>query len=482
MPWDSQTIQKHNHALHGEHAAHAARIANALLRSGHPEGQALAIANAWAQRHRMAAGGAAPDLTGFFSAAQAEAAPYFSGQFMQPSPAAASSAPGPAARAPSYLQGTAGSPVDTSGLPHYRPQVPADMGINSAGLMNVPQVGSFYLDPATGALSSASQDALRAMAQRGLTIGGQGGSSAPAGQAATPTFPPAPLPGSGPEGAGNAGNVGGGVQVNTGGGGGGGFSMPSIDWGGAARGAATGSALGTAAFPGPGTIAGLIGGALIGGFSGHSSGSDASGSSGGPPGDTPEIGGGNTNGLIAAGGRIEKRAAGGMMPASQATPWFARSEAHAMDQHPSGLVVSPIGGRSDHIPMSLAAGSYVVPADVMSGIGQGNGLNGAHRFDQMISSGPFGTKLPSMKTHGTLPKPPAMPRMVGGRHFSRGGRTKSGLVPVIVAGGERILAPHEVAKLSGGDVKKGQEMLDEWVVRTRKEIIDAMKKLPGPKQ
>lgn len=168
------------------------------------------------------------------------------------------------------------------------------------------------------------------------------------------------------------------------------------------------------------------------------------------------------------------RAAGGSAPS---TPFYTRSEAHGMD-HPSGLIMSPIGGRSDHLPMHLGSGSYVIPADVMSGIGQGNTMAGGHTFDQMIHGGPYGT-LPMPKLGGTMAKPRGMPRMVAARHFARGGRMR-GRVPVIVAGGERIVSPDEVARLSGGDIKKGHAMLDRWVVDARKHILKHTAKLPGP--
>lgn len=46
MPWDGKSFaSRHNHKLSGKSAAKAAAQANALLRSGVPEGEAIAIAN-----------------------------------------------------------------------------------------------------------------------------------------------------------------------------------------------------------------------------------------------------------------------------------------------------------------------------------------------------------------------------------------------------------------------------------------------------
>lgn len=46
MPWSAKSFAaKHNHKLHGEAASKAAAQANALLKQGVPEGEAIAIAN-----------------------------------------------------------------------------------------------------------------------------------------------------------------------------------------------------------------------------------------------------------------------------------------------------------------------------------------------------------------------------------------------------------------------------------------------------
>lgn len=46
MPWSGKSFaSKHNHSLKGKAADNAASQANALLRSGVPEGEAIAIAN-----------------------------------------------------------------------------------------------------------------------------------------------------------------------------------------------------------------------------------------------------------------------------------------------------------------------------------------------------------------------------------------------------------------------------------------------------
>lgn len=55
MPWSAQSFAaKHNHGLHGGAASKAAAQANALLRSGVPEGEAIAIANKHAMKGKHA--------------------------------------------------------------------------------------------------------------------------------------------------------------------------------------------------------------------------------------------------------------------------------------------------------------------------------------------------------------------------------------------------------------------------------------------
>jgi len=53
MPWTAKTFaSRHNKALKGEAAAKAAAQANAVLNSGVPEGEAIAIANKQAAKRK----------------------------------------------------------------------------------------------------------------------------------------------------------------------------------------------------------------------------------------------------------------------------------------------------------------------------------------------------------------------------------------------------------------------------------------------
>lgn len=139
----------------------------------------------------------------------------------------------------------------------------------------------------------------------------------------------------------------------------------------------------------------------------------------------------------------------------------------------AGFLHSSVPGRTDHIPASPAADSYVVPADVVSGLGEGNSLAGARVLDLAFGTGPYGTKMPQQHMGSGPPRPPAP-----AQYEARGGST--GRIPIMAAGGEYIVPPHVVAALGRGDAGRGHRLLDKFVVEQRRKIIGQMRKLPGP--
>ncbi len=110
------------------------------------------------------------------------------------------------------------------------------------------------------------------------------------------------------------------------------------------------------------------------------------------------------------------------------------------------------GGRTDTVPLDVAPGSYVIPADIISGIGQGDTSAGYRALSEM-----FGHQAPK----------PAQ---------GAGGPP----VPILAAGGEFVISPEVVGKVGGGDLKRGHEALDLWVKMQRRKIIQELSKLPGP--
>jgi hypothetical protein len=183
--------------------------------------------------------------------------------------------------------------------------------------------------------------------------------------------------------------------------------------------------------------------------------------------------------------RIRRFDVGGVSP-SEGMPTWTRE---AQRGQTSGLLTSDIGGRTDHIPANPIVGSYVIPADVVSGLGEGNTLAGARVLDAMMHSGPYGTSLPRPVGGGGrfshLPAPPPRPaaltaQLANGQ--SRGGSTQdgTGTVPCLMAGGEYVVTPEDAARLGGGEVKKGHKVLDEFVKHVRHKTIRTMGTLKPP--
>jgi hypothetical protein len=159
-------------------------------------------------------------------------------------------------------------------------------------------------------------------------------------------------------------------------------------------------------------------------------------------------------------------------------PWFVRSEARGS----SGMLKSAIPGRTDKIPLNVPGGSYVLPADIPSALGQGNTMAGGTILDKMFNRGPYGMNLP--RSHGSS----GMPRMgrlsslvkVRKSGYASGGDT--GSAKIIAAGGEYIIHPHMVAQIGGGDMDRGHKVLDAFVKHVREKHIKTLKNLPGPKK
>ena len=153
----------------------------------------------------------------------------------------------------------------------------------------------------------------------------------------------------------------------------------------------------------------------------------------------------------------------GMMPKSQ-TPH-------------SGFIPGPTGGRTDAVPMSVKQKSYVIPADVVSSLGEGNSEAGAKKLGSMFSGGPYGAKVPKIK--GRAPKTTKVIR----QKFQDGGIVDMEPPAEIAASsGEYVVDPEQVAALGGGDTTHGHDILDALVKQIRQQTIKTLKRLPGPKQ
>jgi hypothetical protein len=130
-----------------------------------------------------------------------------------------------------------------------------------------------------------------------------------------------------------------------------------------------------------------------------------------------------------------------------------------------GPLKAAIPGRTDRLPIKVLSGSYVIPADIVSGLAEGNTEAGYEIIKKMIEDAKSqGGSVGLSKKYG----------LNGHYHEPRG------KVPCLVAGGEFILSPDEVEAIGGGDINAGHKVLDSFVKTQRAKHIKTLKKLPGP--
>jgi len=175
----------------------------------------------------------------------------------------------------------------------------------------------------------------------------------------------------------------------------------------------------------------------------------------------------------------------------------------------TGAIHGAIPGRTDHVPLIVPNGSYVLPASHVSHIGQNNTQAGFTRLDQALGPSPFGAgkspfggKMPSIHHgHG----PPVARAVSFPTHKTTAGIFHQGCVTVgdekgfkiMAASGEYVVSPEHVERIGraaledqyGEKAKNigsehaldiGHEILDAWVEQTKKKHIKALQKLPGP--
>jgi hypothetical protein len=70
-----------------------------------------------------------------------------------------------------------------------------------------------------------------------------------------------------------------------------------------------------------------------------------------------------------------------------------------------------------------------------------------------------------------------------GGTYSEGGAHREGYdhpVPVMLSGGEYVIAPEVVRRIGKGSLKNGHKILDAWVMSARKQEVETLRKLPPP--
>lgn len=159
----------------------------------------------------------------------------------------------------------------------------------------------------------------------------------------------------------------------------------------------------------------------------------------------------------------------------------------------SGPLIGTDGGRTDTLPIKVPSGSYVVPADCVSGIpgAQGNTLAGHVALNKMIASLPLSPdEAPYGATSPKLPKGKTIPGLIREEHHltrgipvsARGGGHDGahGGVDILAASGEHVIHPRDVKRIGAGSIARGHKILDRLVLWIRKQNAKDISKLPGP--
>lgn len=175
---------------------------------------------------------------------------------------------------------------------------------------------------------------------------------------------------------------------------------------------------------------------------------------------------------------MKKKADGG--GTQRALPLHGFPGAGAREHAFQGPLGSKGAGRDDKHKVAVKSGSYVVPADVVSILGEGNTLAGHAVLHLMF---------PSVNVHGSAPTPPHGVKVA---HKQEGGEVEppqggaaegpeGSDVPIIAAGGEHVLSPERI-EAKFGNADEGHDKLDEFVKEIRKREIERLKKAPAPKK
>lgn len=116
-----------------------------------------------------------------------------------------------------------------------------------------------------------------------------------------------------------------------------------------------------------------------------------------------------------------------------------------------GPIHSNVAGRTDHLPINVPSGAYVIPADIVSALGEGNTMSGFQNLNNVLG----------VQENSPEHEP----------------------VEIVAAGGEYVVTPENVAeRVGGGDVDQGHRVLDDFVKKYRAKTIQTLKSLPGPKR
>lgn len=208
---------------------------------------------------------------------------------------------------------------------------------------------------------------------------------------------------------------------------------------------------------------------------------------GGAAGILPENMGGGSCGVAPTSQIVPNRDSGGGI-GDRMTHMMENSETRQLMHGP---ILSNVPGRTDAHMGKVANGSYVVPADIVSGRGQGNTLAGMGVLQKMFRMGPYGASpgrvvgghgAPSIRPPRTALHMAGMPK-AGGIKFAKGGSTDNNgnkTVPVNLAGGELVIPPENLRRVVHPNLNHAHKIMDAWVIHERKKLRKTLAKLPPP--
>lgn len=148
----------------------------------------------------------------------------------------------------------------------------------------------------------------------------------------------------------------------------------------------------------------------------------------------------------------QRLAVGGISDVSQGN-WWNHQQGDPVIEH--GLVPGASSGRADALDLSVPKGSYILPADVVSALGEGNTASGSGYLDKL-----FGR--------------------AGSGGFAAGGRATSPMIPVQLSAGEYVVSPQAATAIGQGNLRHGHDVLDAFVHHVRGKHVKTLSKLPGP--
>jgi hypothetical protein len=115
----------------------------------------------------------------------------------------------------------------------------------------------------------------------------------------------------------------------------------------------------------------------------------------------------------------------------------------------AGPLMGATGGRADKLPLDVPDHSHVIPADVVSALGQGNSMKGHQILARMFPPGP------KIRGHNKIAK-------------------------IMASDGEFIVTPENVLKEGNGNIEHGHAVLDHFILHIRRQNIEHLKNMPGP--